>query len=338
MLASAASAQTPNDSQLGQIAADWAKRQERIQRVRYRIEGEVLMPRANLTDAQNRPLNLPGEPSIKAPFRWIYLIDFSTSRCRIQEDATLFNVTENRLICSGSLRSFDGTSTWGSRSPKSELPRKPTDPDLAIQSGDFRYARYDPGTFPMFYGHGIVPYAGSDRIYTGHLSFKPSMQGLYVHRQVVQEGRSYLVLRTGKRNVAAGSYDEVWVDLERESAVVRHARMSGDAPLVDVWIWYRKTDHGWLTDRWEQTIGWKKIQETKRARVEALDVDPAVTDADFRLEEKPGMLIKTCVQPPGDPNGIPPEANDVHYYRIDKKGKRREVVFEKGAEQQIEKP
>src|SRR5262249_45300141 len=150
---------------------------------------------------------------------------------------------------------------WGSPMSKPLLPRKPTDPDLSIISGDFRMARIDPGKFPMFYGHGVVPYAGSDRIYTGHLSFKPDMKGLVVRGQADHGGRPCVVLRT-RRQANSKNYDELWIDVARDSAVVRHARMIDDAPITDLWIWYRKTDHGWLPDRWEQTIGWKQVQVT----------------------------------------------------------------------------
>jgi hypothetical protein len=112
--------------------------------------------------------------------------------------------------------------------------------------------------------------------------------------------------------------------------------MANKVPRVDLWIWYRTTEYGWLPDRWEQTIGSKRVQEIKRARVEGLEIDPPVSDSDFHLEEKPGMLIKTGASAPSeDIFAPPPELTDVRYFRIDDWGIRHEVIFENGVEREI---
>src|SRR5207249_7904 len=73
--------------------------------------------------------------------------------------------------------------------------------------------------------------------------------------------------------------------------------------------------------------------------VDSLDIEPTVADTDFLIEEKPGMLVKTGVYPvDDDPSKTAPEPTNVHRYRIDGDGKRREVVFENGVEKRVGRP
>jgi hypothetical protein len=324
------------DQQLDKIAADWAKRQQQVKRVRYRVSGEVLVRRDSLTDDHGKPFQPAGEPTIKLPFKWTYLLDFQTNRHRLEIDQQMIHIPEVRPIRNASIVTFDGKNSWGSTLRDENLVRKPTDADIVISSGYFSKQYVEPSMFPAFYGHGIVPYAGSDRIYPARLKFEPNTDLLTVHGQVVHEGRPCLVLRTPPSEGTQTCYDELWVDPARDSAVVRHARYGGKTPITDLIIWYRETTHGWLPDHWQQTMH----GEIKRARVDALEIDPTVANSDFRIAEEPGMLVTTGVYP-GSGSEVLPPMTDVRNFRIDKDGKRREVVFEastRGGENKVEKP
>jgi hypothetical protein len=325
------------DQQLDKIAADWAKRQQRIQRVRYRVSGEVLVRRDSLTDDHGKPFQPAGEPTIKLPFKWTYLLDFQTNRHRLEIDQQMILIPSVTLQQHSSVITFDGKN-WSCRQViEGKSNQAPT--DILIGSGNFSKQYEEPSLYPPFYGLGIVPYAGSDRIYPGQLSFEPNTDLLTVHGQVVHDGRPCLVLRTPPSEGTQGMcYDELWVDPARDSALVRHARYGGKTPTTDLIIWYRETTHGWLPDHWQQTMHGDK--EIKRARVEALEIDPSVSDADFRIAEEPGMLVTTGVYP-GSGSELLPPMSDVRNFRIDKEGKRREVVFEastRGGENKVEKP
>jgi hypothetical protein len=244
-------------------------------------------------------------------------------------------VPENKLERFARVATFDGKQRFGAKIRDPGEARKATDPDITIETGDFRFFdRIDPGKYPPFYGHGIVPYAGTSRLFPGHLTIEPDTEPLTVHGEVVHDGRRCLVLRTPPSQGVATSYDELWIDPSRDSAIVRHAFYSGKTPRVDMLVWYRQTSHGWLSDRWEQTIRTSKgVEEIKRASVEELEINPAVSDADFRLQEKPDMLVRTSVIPPRDEQSEgPPQPTNVHNFRIDEGGNRREVVFENGQE------
>lgn len=326
------------DQQLDQISADWAKRQNRIRRVKYEVGGEVLMPRENITDDAGVPIKSVGESAIKAPFQWTCLFDFHKNRHRLQIIEHKFFVPENRLVRYEYVQTFDGKNSWGSGVREVDRVRKPDDVDLYVHSGEFRKFYLEATLFPLFYGHGIVPYAGSERVFPGHLTFEPLTELLTMHGQVVHDGRPCLALRTPPTEGNATFFDELWVDLSRDSAVVRHARYAHKTPIIDTFVWYRQTSHGWLPDRWEMTMrgSQQRVIEVKRNRVDHIDIDPEVTDGDFRLEEKPGMLVKTGVHPPWrDDAEMPPAPTEVRRYRIDEDGRRREVSFEDGVERRV---
>lgn len=327
-----------NDQQLEKIAADWANRQKRVQRIRYRVSGEVLLPRKNVTDDNGKPLSLPGEQTIKAPFRWTYLLDFRTNRHRLEIEEHLFYVPGNKLFRQSRVLTFDGESAWASVNQDQDSPREANDADIGISSGDLQNYRIEPDLFPPFYGQGIIPYAGGGRLYPGHLRFETDTESLTVQGQTVLEGRPCLVLRTPASQGTNTTFDELWVDLARDSALVRHSRFADNVPRTDLVITYRETPYGWLPDHWEQTLrAGTKVLEIKRARVDSLEVDPAVSDSDFRIEEKPGMLVITGVNPASDPRSMEPpsEPTNVHRFRIDENGRRREVVFENAVEKRI---
>ncbi len=93
---------------------------------------------------------------------------------------------------------------------------------------------------------------------------------------------------------------------------------------------------GCRTDGKSPCVGARIVEELRRARVEKIEIDPNVTDADFRLEEKPGMLVKTSVRPPYQKDvEVQPAPIDTHYYRIDERGHRREVTFQQGVEKPV---
>lgn len=322
------------DKQLDKIAADWAKRQQRIKRVRYRVSGEWLVRRDGVTDEHNRPLKLPGETTIKLPFKWTYLLDFQTNRHRLEIEENMIHHPAMRLQRHASVLTFD-SKYWSSRQIiDGKSNQAPT--DILVASGNFSKQYEEPSLYPAFYGQGIVPYAGSDHVYPGQLKFEPNTDLLTVHGQVVHDGRACLVLRTPPDEGIQTFYDELWVDSAHDSAVVRHARYGGKTPITDLIIWYRHTPHGWLPDRWQQTMH----GDIKRARVDALEIDPPVSAADFRIAEEPGMLVTTGFYPGSGSELLPPMTH-VRNFRIDKDGKRREVVFEPstpGGANVVEKP
>ena len=119
--------------------------------------------------------------------------------------------------------------------------------------------------------------------------------------------------------------------------MVRHARYGGNTPITDTYVSYRQVQNCWLPDRWEATLRQgRKVINIVQARVESLELQPAVAEADFRIAELPGMLVSVGVIPKWeDESKSPPEAQGVRRFRIDETGHRQEVIFENGIEKHL---
>jgi hypothetical protein len=101
---------------------------------------------------------------------------------------------------------------------------------------------------------------------------------------------------------------------------------SGKNICVDIDIQYQQTPHGWLPEQWTLTNhnAGGPPGLTWRMRVEAIQAEPTLADADFDLPTAPGMRVEEVEF--GDtlhPLAMPKQAARV--YQIDERGGRTEV-------------
>jgi hypothetical protein len=196
-------------------------------------------------------------------------------------------------------------------------------------------ATVDPSLWPLFAGHGIVVTDNREQMGPGRLKLKPDPEMLIVHGQGVHDGRPCLVLRTHTLSGGAGTWvREFWVDTARASAVVRQVEYSNGKISDDKDIQYQQTRCGWLPKSWTFTVrnsaGGKTLL-TERMQIKELTLDPPVTDADFRIDVKPGMLVKKSVHGDVQPND-PGRPKEEKFYRIRDNGDWNEVVIANGVE------
>jgi hypothetical protein len=289
----------PSENLVVRVLKDWEQRQERIQRIRYVVKGQSIVPKGSRTDEMNRPLVPPAPPrDIAQKQDTMLLLDIPGKRFRMERDHQSYWSNENRLVVCLATDVFDGNSLYGhlprEANAKAGYIRKPLDPDICISRN---YAAYRPlkavnayWLSPLLFAHGLVPQL------TAASSFldKLDIDDFTIHGQGVHAGRPCLVLRTFPApNGTAKCFDEYWVDLARDCAVLRHSAYLNDNVLTDVDIAYQQTPHGWLPLRWEGTVReqGRQLINVTRLRVAEFTVEPTVTDADFRVEAKPGMII-----------------------------------------------
>lgn len=288
-----------SDEQVERVLKDWEKRQERIQRIRYVVKGHSIIPKGTTTDEMGRPL-VPTSPprDIAQKQDTMLLLDIPGKRFRMEWDHQDYWNNEKRLVPLLATTIFDGQSSF-TAIPREENARvgrvrKPLEPDLLISKN---YAAYRPlkeingyWLSPLLLAHGLM-----DQL-TAAPSFldKLDADDFTVHGQGVHAGKPCLVLRTFPvPNGTARCFDEYWVDLARDSAVVRHSAFINDQLLTDVDITYQQTSHGWLPLRWVGTVyaHGRQLINVTRLRVDEFTIEPTVTDADFHVEAKPGMVI-----------------------------------------------
>jgi hypothetical protein len=120
-------------------------------------------------------------------------------------------------------------------------------------------------------------------------------------------------------------YAEFWIDLSQKSAIQRHVIYSGSNPWTRTDIDWKQTEFGLWPDKW--TLTWSmngQVWRIQRLRIDSFEPNPAVTDADFTLEAKPGMRVKVADSPPPGP-GLNPDLGPTRTYVISPSGSWQEV-------------
>ena len=116
-----------------------------------------------------------------------------------------------------------------------------------------------------------------------------------VRRNVVSDGRLMTVLRTHSVKEIDGTFAELWVDVERQSAVVRSATYDNDMVFCRLDIRYGKGECGWWPRKWQLTyfrFGETAIGSVYRYQVSQFEGNPAVGPELFTEEPKPGMDVR----------------------------------------------
>lgn len=289
----------PDGGQLERVFKDWEKRRERIQRVRYVVKGQRIIPKGSHTDDMGRPYVPPRPPEdIAQKDDTVLLLDFAGKRFRMERDWQSYSA-DNRL------RSIVRRSIFDSKSLHNDFPREinarvgnvrgPQEPDVSILKN---YASHRPlktvdaySLSPLLHAHGIV------NQFTLASSFvdKPDIDDFHVHGRGVHADRACLVLRTFPApSGTASCFDEYWVDPARDSAILRHAQYFNGKLRTNKDVTYQQTSHGWLPLSWVGTtrdLNGRRLINVARLRVEEFTIEPAVTDTNFQVEIKPGMII-----------------------------------------------
>ncbi len=243
----------------------------------------------------------------------ILLLDIPGKRFRMGREEQFYSYGEGRLLPLLKTAIFDGQSSY------TDIPREAnvragyvrgtSEPDISISKND---ARYRPLTgiaaywlSPLLMAHGLVPQLTAAPSFVDKLD----SDDFAVQGQGVHTGRPCLILRTFPISSGTAScFDEYWVDLVRDSAIVRQSSYMNDKLRTDVDITYQQTSHGWLPLRWVGTVRdhhGRQLINVTRLRVEEFSINPAVTDADFQVEIKPGMILSVNEDaPPSERNPL----------------------------------
>lgn len=341
LAASPVRAQAGNE-EVRRVIADWKKRQEAVERIRYVVVGRSIVPKGRGTDdVTGKPL-VPPVPAqdIEQKQDSTLLLDFPKQRFRLEMNQLLFDWSERRLFPRVSTTVFDG------HSGATEMPREAntsavhtpalSDYDIYINRNESRYhplgavsAYY---LSPLLLAHGLV----SQFMEQTHFGKLPDPSEFIIHGRHIHAGRPCLVLRTltERSHHRETSFDEYWIDTARDSAVVRQSAYVNDKPLTDIEVTYQQTPHGWLPLRWTGTTRerGKRIINVTRLRVQEFIVDPPVADADFQPVVKPGMnILEDTYEDPEKVEGQPGPGYTRKIYHVGPDGRWNEVV--NGAEQ-----
>jgi hypothetical protein len=314
---SAVRAQRPDD-QIKQVFADWEMRRETIKRIRYTVVGQSIKPKGSYTDDMGQPITPPHPPKdIAMRQDSTLLLDLAKNRFRLEMAGERYYLDGQQAYPYAGRTLFDN-QTLATENPRdanenAAVPRKATDPDVTISRNYARsgyHALEAVNAFylsPLLMAHGIVPGFSAP----ADFDKRPDPDDFTVRGRHFFQGRDCLVLRTfpDRSSGLSTSFDEFWIDTARESAVLYEACYANDKVRVSIEITYQQTSHGWLPLKWTGTTrdsrGQQPINVT-RLTVQAINVEPVVTDKDFQPDVKPGMYVSETIHEDLDAFGSSP--------------------------------
>lgn len=275
---------TTNDAKIEQVLKDWKARYDRLKSVRYKLVGTRESFGGPLVEGAEAPLK--GSRPVKATL----LLDLVKLRYRLDEDMGVPSRDRKRFIRLISTSAFDGKS-YQSAIPRENEERNSDTPDLFIAKGNLNMMRLDVYLEPPFLAHGIVPTEesplGPGRFPTEHERDDFQFSGVASER-----GRHCLLLRTPPASTTPAITDEVWIDAQMDSAVVRKTRWSGKNPSYRTDITYQQTSSGWLPQTWSvvNSVG-REVRTITKLTVDSAELNPSIQDDDFALPLRPNMVV-----------------------------------------------
>ncbi len=265
------------------VLRDWDQRRGAVRTVRYVIKWEEFPIR-----------QLPGE--LKPGTDGLYtgtsqlLIDFEKGRYRYERDGLSPSAVRGQIARHVRTHRYDGRQEYTALEgvPLSAVrPAEPMSANIGPWSSGFTDSRE---VAPPLWGHGIH-WTNND--HSGHrfpllLIRQPHRYTLSRREEV--EGRSYVVLRDTAAQPS--TIHTLRCDPARGGAVVRE-RIEGANHVSESTLSYRETPLGWFAEQWAFHHGapGEPLRESSRYRVEKFELNPSVTDDDFRIVLRTGMGV-----------------------------------------------
>ena len=167
---------------------------------------------------------------------------------------------------------------------------------------------------PVFFAHGLIPNDNAEDspdFWTRGL--KP--EDVINQGEKMSEGRNYLVFRTkpipfkppfggrkpgpqqgpipGKGGILhEDRHNEIWISKEEKNVIHRYRQYNGETLSSDLEIHWKNTPNGPWLDHWSLIRpNNDKSRSIIHLQIESMDVNPAITDADFSIKPEPGMKV-----------------------------------------------
>jgi hypothetical protein len=220
------------------------------------------------------------------------LVDFRENRFRLQTRSAVFCVSTAEFQPTHDLWAFNGKELRcrmiGVTENRGSV-YSPQQPEFGYYEPNYPVLTTD--ILPMFYAHGVVSTAAG-MIPPAYLGAGPSRDQLIARASAFHQGRECVVLRTVPTGTRGNESSELWVDVARQSAVVRVVRFQGRHLEASLEIDYRETADGRVLSGWRYTRFEKIPWFILTADVRAFELNTNVADSDFELHAAPGMVVQ----------------------------------------------
>jgi hypothetical protein len=283
-----------NDVILTKIMSDWKHRQELTHGFRYVADGQGIIPKGKLTGDRDLGPHIKGEfppEDLTYDENESWIIDFDTNRSRHELRTQCMMLPEGKLSPNYTVVAYDGNSdrVYTPRAENSGPNFVPpaAQPDLSDgQKASDRTLSYV--WIPTFVAHGMIP-EYLPLVEHPRVEITPSR--FHFHAKASFMGRDCVVLRTVP-DPKRGHVDELWVDVERRSAVTKFIRYRSVNDVFLLFeIQYQRDGAEWRPESWTQMVFRnKKLSQSSRRRIVQYAVNPSSGADLFNFELKPGMV------------------------------------------------
>jgi hypothetical protein len=280
---------------LKRVMIAWQNRRDAIHTVRYRIKGNVVIPKGTYNgetelatavkeDLPSKDYEYPQEISL--------LIDFAKNRVKLDVSRQLFHAELAEFKPYRGVSVFDGSKfTSSSLEDPNAIDAYVTPPEL------YKSVFFELDEYPVLLGHGILDSELTD---PRDLLKSPNENEFIVLSHALCNNRECVIVRRTKP-VGPKFADDYWVDMSRGSAVLRWQRYNGACLASSLDIDYQQTPQGWFPLSWtgsqfRYVTKLKRgetppLQFTSHMRVTELLLNPDVSSEEMQFNLKPGMIV-----------------------------------------------
>jgi hypothetical protein len=289
----------PADQGVAKIVSSWKARQDAFKSVRYTLSGSQILSSTYLQMAgrlgPGQAMREAPSQEVRRPEGGVVLFDFEKNYVRIERQTSLASGSGPAVV------PHDHTYAYGGRELKMLYPRAANTtadytpswdrPDLVLlKASDPNLPPFE--LRPVFWAHGIVPLPQTP-LRADNLRPAPDPDLLIGRGEAVYKQRTYRVVRSeAMANTSGGNYDEYWVDVGRQAAIVKSTMIVADKPTHVYEVDYALKDGAWLPSGWTYThylAG--KLMQSYRLTVSEIRTNLPTQDVDFDIPVEPGMLV-----------------------------------------------
>ncbi len=278
---SAASADPRDD-----VLAAWEKSRARVTTVRYTLGGAI----DTKEGAGGAKLPPPRPGGTPPRYQGVWLLDIPRRRHRLEEtnprrsveDKTKYTTSHRIWVCDG--------ETDKSLHPRDKNEWYDGRPDMHIARGDLRTVHVPAQYHPLFIAHGFIPNS-RDIPSPGRWPAPVDREEFELQGTGAIGGRPHTILRGEPFH---SMREEYWADMGRGGTVGRLITWLGKTdPYMRTDIDYQEVGGVWVPKRWAHTVSRdNRVLQLSRYEVTNVELNPAVSDADFDIPVLPGYVVE----------------------------------------------
>lgn len=285
-----------------QVVAAWEKRRQAIKAITYKIEGAETYAKGSMTEnePQAHPRVRKNFPPQDTQFakKVELTLDFPNRKLRNETRDRILMLSAGVFRPQFKVRLYDGKNgkVYTPREENTSAVYTPAhgQEDLQLRKGGPEFLHQD--LYPFLFAHGRAVLYFSTYDAAGFFDNSPEASQLRFHRRGLIGERNCVVLRSVVEAGRAGRFDEFWVDLERDGAILRWWAYSRGTASVRLEVSYRQAQGHWLPSAWEfdqyrVEANGLALFRAERMKVTSIVIEPHLAPEIFSVPMKHKMVV-----------------------------------------------